>query len=104
MSRPNVLLFGLGSIGGVYACVLRCSGQVDVHVVARGNYEAVKKGYRLVNPKFGNQDEIHFAGGEHGSIRSHGIELNSAVYRSCEEAAKSGNTFSHGPPTLPLFW
>lgn len=65
MSRESVLLFGLGGIGGVYACILALGGQCDVHVVARSNYEAVKKnGFRIVSPKFGNHDDIKFAGGK----------------------------------------
>jgi hypothetical protein len=63
--KENVLLFGLGGIGGVYACILHLSGRCNVHVVARSNYEAVKsKGFRLVSPKFGDHDDIKFAGGE----------------------------------------
>ncbi len=65
MSRPNVLLFGLGGIGGVYACILHFSKRCDVHVVARSNYEEVKEGYRIVSPKFGNHEGIKFAGGEY---------------------------------------
>lgn len=65
MSRPNVLLFGLGGIGGIYACILHLSGQCDVSVVARSNYEAVKtKGFYMISNKFGNHDDIKFAGGE----------------------------------------
>jgi len=79
MSRPAVLLFGLGGIGGVYACILFLGGQCDVHVVARSNYQAVKeKGYRLTSPLFGNHNDIHFAG----------------VWKNCEEAAASGTKFS----------
>lgn len=65
MSRPNVLLFGLGGIGGIYACILHLSGQCDVSVVARSNYEAVKtKGFRLIsNKERWNHDDIKFAGG-----------------------------------------
>jgi ketopantoate reductase len=63
--KDNVLLFGLGGIGGVYACILHLSGKCNVHVVARSNYEAVKsKGFMLVSPKFGDHDDIKFAGGE----------------------------------------
>ena len=63
MSRPNALLFGLGGIGGIYASILQLSGECELHVVARSNYEVVKKGYRLVSPKLGNHDDIKFAGG-----------------------------------------
>lgn len=80
-ANENVLLFGLGGIGGVYACILHLSGKCNVHVVARSNYEAVKtKGFKLVSPKFGNHDDIKFAG----------------VWKSCDEAAKSGTKFSYG--------
>jgi ketopantoate reductase len=61
----NVLLFGLGGIGGVYAAILHLGGKCNVHVVARSNYEAVKnKGFRLVSSKFGDHEDIKFAGGE----------------------------------------
>jgi len=62
--RENVLLFGLGGIGGVYASILSLSKSVNVHVVARSNYESVKeKGFKFVSDKFGNH-EITFEGGE----------------------------------------
>lgn len=65
MSRENVLLFGLGGIGGIYACILHLSGLCDVSVVARSNYDAVsQKGFRLKSPKFGDHDSLKFAGGE----------------------------------------
>ncbi|GAB7332667.1 hypothetical protein MBLNU13_g04421t2 [Cladosporium sp. NU13] len=38
----RVLLFGLGSIGGFYAFILGQSKDVELSVVARSNYEAVK--------------------------------------------------------------
>jgi hypothetical protein len=85
--RENVLLFGLGGIGGIYACILHLSGKCDVSVVARSNYKAVsEKGFRLVSPKFGDHPSIKFAGGERsvsllalsrvGGPRERGIELN----------------------------
>jgi ketopantoate reductase len=65
MSKENVLLFGLGGIGGVYASILHLSNSVNVHVVARSNYEQVKeKGFKLVSPKFGDHESLKFAGGE----------------------------------------
>ncbi|WWC98951.1 hypothetical protein V866_005845 [Kwoniella sp. B9012] len=80
MSRESVLLFGLGGIGGIYACILQLSGKCDVHVVARSNYAAVKeKGFKLISPKFGNHDGLKFAG----------------VWKSTEEAAASGTKFSY---------
>ena len=63
-TKPNVLLFGLGGIGGVYACVLALSKQASVSVVARSNFSQVsEKGLRFVSNKFGNHD-IKFDGGE----------------------------------------
>jgi len=63
-ARENVLLFGLGGIGGIYASSLSLSKAVNVHVVARSNYESVKeKGFKLVSQKFGDHD-ITFDGGE----------------------------------------
>jgi hypothetical protein len=63
--RENVLLFGLGGIGGIYACILHLSGKCDVSVVARSNYKAVsEKGFKLVSPKFGDHPSIKFAGGQ----------------------------------------
>ncbi|WRT65321.1 uncharacterized protein IL334_002264 [Kwoniella shivajii] len=80
MSREALLLFGLGGIGGIYACILQLSGQCDVHVVARSNYKVVKEnGFKLVSPKFGNHDGLKFAG----------------VWKSTEEAAASGVKFSY---------
>ena len=65
MSKPNVLVFGLGGIGGVYACTLQLSGTCNVHVVARSNYDKVKnKGLRIVSPVLGDHDSVNFAGGE----------------------------------------
>ena len=64
MSRENVLIFGLGGIGGVYACLLHLSQRCDVSVVARSNYAAVtEKGFRMISPTLGNHEDIRFAGG-----------------------------------------
>ncbi|WWD16890.1 hypothetical protein CI109_101322 [Kwoniella shandongensis] len=80
MSRESVLLFGLGGIGGIYACILQLSGQCDVHVVARSNYDVVKqKGFKLKSPIFGDHESLKFAG----------------VWKSTEEAAASGTKFSY---------
>ncbi|ORX36226.1 ketopantoate reductase PanE/ApbA C terminal-domain-containing protein [Kockovaella imperatae] len=80
MSKPNVLVFGLGGIGGVYACLLSLSERCCVHVVARSNYESVKtRGFRLVSPKLGDHDDIQFAG----------------VWRSCREANESNVQFDY---------
>jgi hypothetical protein len=63
-TKVNVLLFGLGGIGGIYASILSLSKAVNVHVVARSNYESVKeKGFKLVSQKFGDHD-ITFDGGK----------------------------------------
>ena len=63
-TKENVLLFGLGGIGGIYASILSLSKAVNVHVVARSNYESVKeKGFKLISQKFGDHD-ITFEGGE----------------------------------------
>lgn len=79
-SKPNALLFGLGSIGGVYASILSRSGQADTSVVARSNYAAVKdKGFGLESEKFGKH-HIVFDG----------------VYRDTKEAAASGKVFDYG--------
>jgi hypothetical protein len=63
--RENVLLFGLGGIGGVYACILALGGKCNVHVVARSNYQSVKdKGFRLKASVFGDHDDVKFDGGK----------------------------------------
>lgn len=65
MSKPSVLLFGLGGIGGIYATILQLSGKCDVHVVARSNYHKVRnQGFKIVSPKFGNHNGMRFAGGK----------------------------------------
>ncbi|WVQ77424.1 hypothetical protein IAR50_007110 [Cryptococcus sp. DSM 104548] len=79
-SKPNVLLFGLGGIGGIYASILQLSQRCNVHVVARSNYEKVKEnGFKIVSPKFGNHEGMKFAG----------------VWKSTDEAAASGAEFSY---------
>ncbi|WOO85137.1 Putative 2-dehydropantoate 2-reductase [Vanrija pseudolonga] len=78
-SKPNALLFGLGSIGGVYASILARSGAADTSVVARSNYAAVKdKGFDLQSEKFGDHHLV-FDG----------------VYRDTKEAAASGKVFDY---------
>ncbi|KAK4687482.1 hypothetical protein P7C73_g2632, partial [Tremellales sp. Uapishka_1] len=47
MASPNVLLFGLGGIGGIYAAILQLSGKCN--------------GFKLISPKFGNHT-FKFAG------------------------------------------
>ena len=59
----KVLIFGLGGIGGVYACALQAAKLCDVHVVARSNYQMVKdKGMRLISPLLGDS-HVRFSGG-----------------------------------------
>ncbi|KAF2165336.1 hypothetical protein M409DRAFT_55750 [Zasmidium cellare ATCC 36951] len=41
--KINVLLFGLGAIGGFYAFILSKNPNVSLSVIARSNYEAVKQ-------------------------------------------------------------
>ncbi|ORY30758.1 6-phosphogluconate dehydrogenase [Naematelia encephala] len=80
MSRPNVLVFGLGGIGGVYACILHLGAQVDVSVVARSNYDAVKElGFDFKSIKFGSHEKLRFAG----------------VFKDCIAAAASGKKFDY---------
>ncbi|GHJ89501.1 hypothetical protein NliqN6_5903 [Naganishia liquefaciens] len=79
-TRPNVLLFGVGSIGSVYAAILILSKRCSVHVVARSNYDALQKqGLTLRSSKFGDHEGLRFDG----------------VYRTCEEAANSGTRFDY---------
>jgi len=55
MSSPNVLVFGVGSIGAVYLYQLQQAG-CSVTAVCRSNYQAVKdNGFTLKSTKFGNQ-------------------------------------------------
>ncbi len=62
-TKPRALLFGLGSIGGIYAAALARSGACDVSVVARSNYAALKdKGLLLKSEKHGTH-HYTFAGG-----------------------------------------
>jgi hypothetical protein len=42
-SMPTVLLYGLGAIGGFYAFILSRNKDVELDVVARSNYDAVKQ-------------------------------------------------------------
>lgn len=65
MSRPNVLVFGLGGIGGVYASILYASKECDVSVVARSNYDGVKnKGYTFKSNTLPGDENIQFHGGK----------------------------------------
>ncbi|KAI6878510.1 hypothetical protein KC318_g17259, partial [Hortaea werneckii] len=54
--KKNVLLFGLGAIGGFYAFILGRNENVSLSVVARSNYESVKaNGLRIESQNHGNQ-------------------------------------------------
>jgi len=80
-TKENVLLFGLGGIGGIYASILSLSKAVNVHVVARSNYESVKeKGFKLVSQKFGDHD-ITFDGGESSFNSSSRSSFGTSVIR-----------------------
>ena len=50
----EVLLYGLGAIGSFYAFVLSSCKQVRLSVVARSNYDAVKRdGIRVISENHG---------------------------------------------------
>lgn len=50
----NVLIFGTGSVGGVYACILSIAG-ANVTCICRSNYEEAKKnGFTVTSTVFGN--------------------------------------------------
>lgn len=68
-SRPNVLLFGAGSVGAVYLYLL--SKVASATAVCRSNYEAVKKNGFVINSSHFGQN-IHFM---------------PRVVRNCTEAA-----------------
>ncbi|KAI7481504.1 2-dehydropantoate 2-reductase [Hortaea werneckii] len=54
--KKNVLLFGLGAIGGFYAFILGRNENVSLSVVARSNYDSVKSnGLRIESQNHGNQ-------------------------------------------------
>lgn len=54
VEKPNVLLFGAGSVGSVYIYQLQRAG-CQVTAVCRSNYEVVKeKGFKLISLKYGN--------------------------------------------------
>ncbi|KAF7314520.1 G-protein alpha subunit [Mycena kentingensis (nom. inval.)] len=76
----DVLVFGLGAVGSVYAFILQSGKQARVSVVARSNGAAIReKGLNIRSRKFGDYDGVRF----------------DAVYTSCEEAARSGRVFSY---------
>ncbi|KAJ7818459.1 6-phosphogluconate dehydrogenase [Mycena olivaceomarginata] len=81
MTDVDVLVFGLGALGRTYAYILQAGKQVrSVSVVARSNAEVVQaKGLTLRSEKFGVHEGVRF----------------DAVYSNCEEAAKSGLSFSY---------
>lgn len=67
---PRVLLFGLGSIGGLYAYILYKAPGVELTTVCRSNYDAVKQHGLIVDSDVFGQTVCKPA----------------AVVRSCEEA------------------
>ncbi|KAI5893527.1 6-phosphogluconate dehydrogenase C-terminal domain-like protein [Schizophyllum commune H4-8] len=51
----DVLLIGFGAVGAVYSLILQNSGKVNLTVVARSNYEAIKnEGVHFKSEKFGH--------------------------------------------------
>lgn len=62
MSQPiEVLLFGLGAVGSVYAYILTQAPNTRVTVCARSNYDVVKSsGLRLESEKFGLKESVKF--------------------------------------------
>ncbi|KAF7299643.1 Sugar transporter [Mycena chlorophos] len=80
LTMHDVLVFGLGSIGSIYAFILQTGGHARVSVVARSNAATMKtKGMSLRSEKFGNHTGVKF----------------DAVYTNCEEAASSGRVFAY---------
>ncbi|KAJ6508429.1 ketopantoate reductase PanE/ApbA C terminal-domain-containing protein [Mycena sanguinolenta] len=76
----DVLVFGLGAVGSAYAYILHAENQVRVSVVARSNASVIREnGLTLRSAKFGDHEGIRF----------------NAVFSDCEEAAKSGLSFSY---------
>ncbi|KAJ7236741.1 ketopantoate reductase PanE/ApbA C terminal-domain-containing protein [Mycena haematopus] len=76
----DVLVFGLGAVGCTYAYILHAGKQVRVSVVAWSNASVIRRnGLTLRSAKFGDNEGIRF----------------NAVYSDCEEAAKSGLSFSY---------
>jgi 2-dehydropantoate 2-reductase len=71
--RPNILLFGAGSIGAVYLWLL--SKVADTTAVCRSNYEAVSKDGFTIN----------------SSIFGQGIHFKPDVVKDCEEAASKAS-------------
>ncbi|KAH8107290.1 6-phosphogluconate dehydrogenase C-terminal domain-like protein [Phellopilus nigrolimitatus] len=51
----DVLLVGFGAVGSIYALILKRSGLARVTVVARSNYESVKRdGMHIMSEKYGD--------------------------------------------------
>ncbi|KAL1680071.1 hypothetical protein EV122DRAFT_208810 [Schizophyllum commune] len=54
-AMKEVLLVGFGAVGAIYSLILQNSGKVNLTVVARSNYEAIKnEGLRFKSEKFGH--------------------------------------------------
>ncbi|KAJ7451603.1 ketopantoate reductase PanE/ApbA C terminal-domain-containing protein [Mycena latifolia] len=76
----DVLVFGPGAIGSIYAYILQAGSQVRISVVARSNAVVLKeKGLSLRSLKFGDHAGIRF----------------NEVHSDCREAAKSGRSFAY---------
>ncbi|KAK0388575.1 hypothetical protein NLU13_4818 [Sarocladium strictum] len=55
----DVLVYGLGAIGGFYAFILSRVSDVRVSVVARSNYEAVKANGLIINSEHHGEHVVH---------------------------------------------
>lgn len=98
-SKVNVLIFGIGGIGGVYAAILALSGKANVHVVARSNYDdLVGNGMKLRSEKFGEKNLKFDSGGcfLRPLIWDPIADSRGTVWKSCEDAKKSGTDFDYG--------
>ena len=65
MASEDILLFGLGGVGAVYAYILSRAQNVRVTVAARSNYKIVKEqGLEIQSEKYGNTSGYKFHNGE----------------------------------------
>ncbi|KAH8835191.1 ketopantoate reductase [Flagelloscypha sp. PMI_526] len=61
--QDNVLLFGLGAVGAVYAFIAARAPNTKVYVCARSNFEVVStQGLNMKSEKFGDHPNFMFAG------------------------------------------
>lgn len=64
MASEDILLFGLGGVGAVYAYILSRAQNVRVTVAARSNYKVVKEqGLEIQSEKYGNTSGYKFHNG-----------------------------------------